>query len=1394
MMKNYIYFFRNNFKAVVFGILLILSSAGYAQVTKTVGTTGADYATLKLAFDAVNSGTLTGAITLQVIDNTTETVSAVLNASGTGSASYTTVIIYPTVTGKTISGTISGPLIDLNGADNVVIDGRLNQTGTKNLTISNTSAASTAGTSTIRFINDASSNTIKYAYIKGSTLDATGGIINFSTTTATTGNDSNIIDNNNITNTADANRPLNAIYSFGTSAKENSGNTISNNNIYDFLNKVAASNGINLSTNSTAWTISGNSFYETTQFNTDGSIASTYAFTAININNAGVNFTVSNNYIGGNSALATGTWEKSYTGTAGNTRGSNNQFSGIAINAGIATAGSESSIQGNTIKGFNWINSGNYTTGSFNGLLLLGGTLNVGTTLGNTIGSPTTANAIKYTAADGMVNGIQINAATATGIIRVENNLVANITLIDYSAFTGIFKNGSATTVIIQNNTIRTINASGIYAVRLAGIATQNGSGAMNVAGYGIVGNTISGITNNSISGTPVSGVTGILTQVKANIINNSISNLTSYAANISNVDASVVGIFARSNQDFTIRGNRVWNIKNNNPSLGSSAVQVVGIFCDLSSLKGATFNEISRNFIGDLSVADASATGVIILGIKALLQPLLSSGSIKYAKVFNNIVSIKGTTNATIYGISESDTNFATTTGYLDLYFNTVNISGGASAGANNSYALFSFSSVATGNINSNIFVNTRSNSGTASGSHYAINLAGATAPTSMNYNNYYVSGTGTVLGRFNGVDQTTLTAWKAATGRDANSLNIDPQFNLAGGTSVLHYKVAASLTGTAVSGITTDYLAKTRTVPTMGAFEGVASNIYWLGTTNNLWNVGSNWSTGVVPVSSNTISINSGTPVLNQDFTVTGDLIVSGTGTLTVSSANTLTVSGIADFGERNVTFKSDATATARFGTFTGVLWNATNVTVERYIPGRRAYRFYSSPVTTSTSIYANLQEGGSNTAGLGTHITGAGGSANGFDPTGTNNPSMYTFDNATQSWITGTNTNNTILTPTTPIRLIVRGDRTISLATNTPPPTNTTLRATGTLFTGTTGISQSAVADNYLFIGNPYQSPVNMKTTVSSATNLKQYYYVWDPTLSTRGAYVTRDLTAGVNSTPSAVNDYLQPGQACFVQASATAATVLNFTEANKYTTATNPSVFRFANTQEELPSLRVTLYDKNTLIAQGAAADGLVVLFGDDRTNAVDENDAGKLINLDENLATKTSGKLFAIESKALPTLTDEVQLDINTYRSTDYTLVIEGKNIEGVTAKLFDQLNQTYTEIPESAAVNYNFSVNAGNAASVASDRFKIVFVDKPALNNEVFLYPNPSTGGIINLTFTDNTQESKVSIINIMGQLLYSKKVEAGQAVNLNQSFTPGVYFVKVEQGGKSVVKKLIIK
>src|SRR5207247_7901792 len=94
------------------------------------------------------------------------------------------------------------PLIDLNGADFVTING-LNAGG-NSLTISNTTVSATASTSTIRFINGAQSNTVTNCTILGSatvTVGTAGGNILFSTSpavgTTIVGNNSNTISGNN---------------------------------------------------------------------------------------------------------------------------------------------------------------------------------------------------------------------------------------------------------------------------------------------------------------------------------------------------------------------------------------------------------------------------------------------------------------------------------------------------------------------------------------------------------------------------------------------------------------------------------------------------------------------------------------------------------------------------------------------------------------------------------------------------------------------------------------------------------------------------------------------------------------------------------------------------------------------------------------------------------------------------------------------------------------------------------------------------------------------------------------------------------------------------------------------------------------------------------------------
>ena len=113
-------------RVILMMTLTLLTSLGlFAQVdvTATGGTATASYTNLKAAFDAINSGTHTDVIQINITGTATETVTASLNASGSGSASYTGVTINP-VGNAVVTGTIAGgALLELNGADNVVIDG-----------------------------------------------------------------------------------------------------------------------------------------------------------------------------------------------------------------------------------------------------------------------------------------------------------------------------------------------------------------------------------------------------------------------------------------------------------------------------------------------------------------------------------------------------------------------------------------------------------------------------------------------------------------------------------------------------------------------------------------------------------------------------------------------------------------------------------------------------------------------------------------------------------------------------------------------------------------------------------------------------------------------------------------------------------------------------------------------------------------------------------------------------------------------------------------------------------------------------------------------------------------------------------------------------------------------
>jgi hypothetical protein len=762
-------------------IFFLGNSNSFAQFSVT-GSTGADgtYASLTTAttgvFAKINATAQTGNnIIITVTGNSTSETGATSLNAGT----WTSLKIYTTGTFTVSTSSISNPLINFNGADKVTIDGRIGQTGTT-ISLTLTATGNSTASTTIQFINDATNNTIQYCKITGACPSSGAGIIFFSTTSGTTGNDGNTIDNCEITSSTA--RPLNAIYSAGVGGKENSGNVISNNKIYDFFNTGTTSYGINLSSNSKDWSIIGNSFYETSSFIPSASVE--YRVININISSSGNNINISGNYIGGSSTQCGGTaWTK--------TNAMTNTFSAIYLNVGATPA---SNVQGNIIKNFDWSNSG---AAHWNGINVNSGVVNIGTITGNIIGASTGTGSISFTNGgyDYEFIGIKYNG-TETG--NIQNNTIGSITTNNsntaYSTHIfGIYIPGTVTVTISNNiigstttaNSLNTSCASTLKEQDVCGIVSYDVFNNMIISG-----NSIANMTNGTTSTAGINSGIFIRSSGSYNISNNTIRDLSTNSSNGSLGSLSGISFEnTGSNPNITISGNIIYNISA--PSAVSFHGNIQGIY--YKSLSSGT-QIISKNLIYGISVntnSTASCFGILII----------EGGAIETCS--NNFINLGGDTKTFVYGIWEEGAN-------SNIYFNTVYIFGNLpSSTTNTSFAFYSQSSGNTRDIRNNIFCNTRS---TTDGInlHYAafFNYSSSTNLT-LDYNDYYVSGTGGVLGYYGSTNKTSLPI---VPGLDAFSLTENPPFiNVSTPPYNLHINtvIPTSLEsgGTTIPSITTDF-----------------------------------------------------------------------------------------------------------------------------------------------------------------------------------------------------------------------------------------------------------------------------------------------------------------------------------------------------------------------------------------------------------------------------------------------------------------------------------------------------------------------------------------------------------------------------------------------------------
>jgi hypothetical protein len=248
-------------------LLPILLTAVTSKVINAQIVVGATpYITLKSAFDAINTGTHTGAVVINISGNTTENATAVLQASGVGAASYSSVLIKPITNGVTISGDVPGALINLNGADNVTIDGSVGMGTTRELTLKNNNVATLSAV--IRMTSTgtgagAINNTITRCNIQAGINTASLNVYGIYIGGTNISQSGTGADNDNITITKNSIKKANVgIYCKGASfSNPNTGISIQENIIgADSANDFITINGIEM-TNSANVNISKNMIY-----------------------------------------------------------------------------------------------------------------------------------------------------------------------------------------------------------------------------------------------------------------------------------------------------------------------------------------------------------------------------------------------------------------------------------------------------------------------------------------------------------------------------------------------------------------------------------------------------------------------------------------------------------------------------------------------------------------------------------------------------------------------------------------------------------------------------------------------------------------------------------------------------------------------------------------------------------------------------------------------------------------------------------------------------------------------------------------------------------------------------------------------------------------------------
>jgi hypothetical protein len=497
--------------------------------------------------------------------------------------------------------------------------------------------------------------------------------------------------------------------------------------------------------------------------------------------------------------------------------------------------------------------------------------------------------------------------------------------------------------------------------------------------------------------------------------------------------------------------------------------------------------------------------------------------------------------------------------------------------------------------------------------------------------------------------------------------------------------------------------------------------------GSTDSDWGTAANWENNVLPSAlySTIIPASQNVTISGTTNALTKDLTINNSGSLTINAGGSLIVNGT----------------------------SSGNVTYNRildFVSGNaNGWHLVSSPV--SGEVFDNAFAT-SNSIASGT----------------SNNLGIANYNSSGNSWIYLESPSGSI-SSTSGLGYSMKRSATGAVA------------FTGTINTdNVNGVPVSAVANEFVLLGNPYTSYISSQTFLGDNTNLDQsQIWVWEQGV-TGGNYIA--------NTAKGDNFILAPGQGFFVKKATTVSTV-NFSKSNQ---ATNADTFKKSSRTEVKLFMNdgesnrfAKLYYVNN-VTKGFDAGWEGETFGGIKNS----------LEVFSQLVEGNQGKNYQVQS--LPISEMEfitVPIGIKAAAGKEIMFSTEALNLP-TDLKVFleDRENNTMTRLDE---VNSNYTVTLNNALDgvgrfyLYTKSSSVLSVDSFNLDNISIYTTNKYTIRIVGLS----QGKSSIKLFNILGkQVLNSSFVSNGvYDVNLPK-LTTGVYIVQLKNENGTLNKKIILE